>query len=131
MIEIHYVTFDCAQPYELATFWRDAAGLEFHPATGEEDDEVLLLGPINLLFIKVPEGKSVKNRVHVDVTGSDDSTRDQEVERLLGLGATVQADRRKPDGGGWVTMLDPEGNEFCVCQGKAELEAVKAGAGQA
>ncbi|GAA3144038.1 VOC family protein [Planomonospora alba] len=129
MIDVNYVTFDCAAPYELATFWRDATGMELHPETGKDDDEVLLVGTPNLLFIKVPEGKTVKNRVHLDVTGSEDSTRDQEVERLLGLGATIQADRRNPDGTGWVTMLDPEGNEFCVCRSEAERE--RAASGQA
>ncbi|MBG0826518.1 VOC family protein [Planomonospora sp. ID67723] len=123
MIDIHYVTFDCAQPYELAAFWSEATGLGFHPATEKDDDEVLLVGEkTNLLFIRVPEGKTVKNRVHLDVTGSAGTTRDQEVERLLALGATVQADRREADGGGWVTMLDPEGNEFCVCRSQAERE---------
>ncbi|GGS96375.1 glyoxalase [Planobispora rosea] len=122
MIDVHYVTFDCAQPYELATFWRDATGFEFDPDTDKDDDEILLVGKINLLFIKVPEGKTVKNRVHLDVTGSEGTTRDQEVERLLGLGATIESDRRNPDGTGWVTMLDPEGNEFCVCRSEAERE---------
>ncbi|GAT70554.1 VOC family protein [Planomonospora sp. ID91781] len=122
MIDIDYVTFDCARPYELAAFWRDATGFEISPETGADDDEVLLLGKVNLLFIRVPEGKAVKNRVHLDVSGSEGSTRDQEVERLLALGATVQADRRAPDGSGWVTMLDPEGNEFCVCRSEAERE---------
>ncbi|WP_344981424.1 VOC family protein [Streptosporangium fragile] len=120
MIDVHFVTFDCARPYELATFWRDATGGELHPETQKDHDEVLLQGRVNLLFIKVPEGKSTKNRVHLDVTGTGGTTRDQEVERLLGLGATVFEDRRKPNGGGWVTMLDPEGNEFCVCRAEYE-----------
>jgi Glyoxalase-like domain len=123
MIVVQYVTFDCAQPYELATFWRDATGGELHPETEKEDDEILLRGGgVDLLFIKVPEGKSVKNRLHLDLAGSAGSTRDEEVERLLGLGARVFEDRRNPDGTGWVTMLDPEGNEFCVC--RAEYERV-------
>ncbi|GLK11532.1 VOC family protein [Streptosporangium carneum] len=120
MIDVHYVTFDCAAPYELATFWSRATGWEIHPETEKDDDEVLVLGRPNLLFIRVPEGKTVKNRVHLDVTGSDGTTRDQEVERLAGIGATVQDDRRNPDGTGWVTMLDPEGNEFCVCRADYE-----------
>ncbi|MFF3443830.1 VOC family protein [Streptosporangium sp. NPDC002721] len=122
MIDVHCVTFDCARPYELATFWRDATGGELHPDTEKDDDEVLLQGGrVDLLFIRVPEGKAVKNRVHLDVTGSAGTTRDEEVERLAGLGATVSEDHRNPDGG-WVTMLDPEGNEFCVC--RAEYERV-------
>ncbi|MEU8385113.1 VOC family protein [Streptosporangium sp. NPDC048865] len=121
MIDVHCVTFDCARPYELAAFWRDATGGELHPDTEKDDDEVLLRGGrADLLFIRVPEGKAVKNRVHLDVTGSAGTTRDEEVERLTGLGATVFEDHRAPDGGGWVTMLDPEGNEFCVCRAEYE-----------
>ncbi|WP_344747651.1 VOC family protein [Streptosporangium vulgare] len=64
MIDVHCVTFDCAQPYELATFWRDATGGELHPDTEKNDDEVLLQGGrVDLLFIRVPEDKAVKNRV--------------------------------------------------------------------
>ncbi|MFD0889303.1 VOC family protein [Streptosporangium algeriense] len=122
MIDVHYVTFDCARPYELATFWSRATGWEIHPETEVDDDEVLVSGAPNLLFIRVPEGKSVKNRVHLDVNGSGGTTRDQEVERLAGLGATVHEDRRRPDGSGWVVMLDPEGNEFCVCRADYEKQ---------
>jgi predicted enzyme related to lactoylglutathione lyase len=50
----------------------------------------------------------------------DDRTRDEEVERLLGLGATMVADHRRPDGGGWVTLADPEGNELCIERSAAE-----------
>lgn len=55
----------------------------------------------------------MKNRVHLDLQPQD-RTRDEEVERLLALGATLQGDHRRPDGTGWVTLHDPEGNEFCV-----------------
>lgn len=60
-----------------------------------------------------PQPKTVKNRVHLDLQPQD-RTRDEEVERLLALGATLQGDHRRPDGTGWVTLHDPEGNEFCV-----------------
>jgi hypothetical protein len=66
-----------------------------------------------LLFVVVPETKSIKNRVHFDVEPSD-RTREEEVQRLLGIGATLASDMRNPDGTGWVTMADPEGNEYCV-----------------
>jgi hypothetical protein len=72
-----------------------------------------------LLFIPVPEGKTAKNRVHLDLN-STGLTRDEEVERALGLGATVHEDHRKPDGTGWVTLKDPEGNEFCIVRSAAE-----------
>jgi len=67
----------------------------------------------------VPEPKTVKNRVHLDLM-PDDRTRDEEVERLLGIGAALVADHRKPDGGGWVVLADPGGNEFCVERSAAE-----------
>jgi len=66
-----------------------------------------------LVFVKVPEPKVVKNRVHLDVLPV---ARDQEgeVERLLQLGAKIVDDRRELTPGGWVVLADPEGNEFCV-----------------
>lgn len=65
-----------------------------------------------LLFQRVPEVKSGKNRLHVDVHAAP-GTRDEEVARLEGLGAAVQR-RVKEQGGEWAVMTDPEGNEFCV-----------------
>ena len=55
----------------------------------------------------------MKNRVHLDLRPVD-RTREQETERILALGASQQADHRRPDGGGWITLADPEGNEFCI-----------------
>ncbi|WP_055482601.1 VOC family protein [Sphaerimonospora mesophila] len=124
MIEIHTLTVDCARPYELAEWWSRALGWPLVDSA-PEDDEVLLdrpEGPPHLLFIRVPEGKNVKNRLHLDVR-PDEGTRDAEVERLLALGAEPYEDHRAPDGTGWVTLLDPEGNEFCVCRGTAERAA--------
>ncbi|HEY8017956.1 MAG TPA: VOC family protein, partial [Actinomycetota bacterium] len=67
-----------------------------------------------LLFLIVPEGKTVKNRWHLDL--SPPSTMAEEVDRLLGAGAT--AVRRVDEGGSfWTVMTDPEGNEFCVLRG--------------
>ncbi|MET9343790.1 VOC family protein [Nonomuraea sp. NPDC003804] len=128
MIEIHAVTIDAADPYELATWWSKATGLPLWGDCAPGDDEVAIRTHQDpfVLFIKVPEGKTVKNRVHLDVNGIDGSSRDEEVERLLGLGATVHQDHRNPDGTGWVTMLDPEGNEFCVCRSQAEKDAASA-----
>jgi predicted enzyme related to lactoylglutathione lyase len=66
-----------------------------------------------LLFITVPDDKKVKNRVHLDLRPVD-RTREQEAERILALGASHLADHRRPDGSGWITLADPEGNEFCI-----------------
>ena len=90
----------------------------------EPDDEECMIfsanGRIRLLFIEVSEAKQIKNRLHFDLRPTD-GTRDQEVARLLSLGATEVADHRRPDGSGWVTLADPEGNEFDVLRGDSEF----------
>jgi hypothetical protein len=69
----------------------------------------------------LPEDKTVKNRIHLDLRPQD-RRRDAEVERVLGLGATLVNDLRRPDGTGWVVLADPEGNEFCVERGQADRD---------
>ncbi|WP_371773931.1 VOC family protein [Streptomyces sp. NBC_01438] len=111
---VHHVTVDCANAYELATFWAQVLGSPVSDDDVPGDPEALVETPgTALLFITVPEPKSTKNRIHFDVQ-PDDRTRDEEVERLLALGATLVADHRRPNGRGWATLADPEGNEFCV-----------------
>ena len=114
---LRHVTVDCADPYALATFWSSVTGWPMSDDDNPGDPEALVQSPEpnvpGLLFINVPEAKSVKNRVHIDWVPTE-RTRDEEVERVLGLGATVHEDHRMPDGRGWVTLTDPEGNEFCI-----------------
>ncbi|WP_155338357.1 VOC family protein [Acrocarpospora corrugata] len=122
MMEIHTVTLDCARPYELAEWWSEAIGWPLVDSA-PDDDEVMLEnphGPPHVLFIRVPEDKTVKNRTHLDLAPQDGRTRNEEVERLVKLGATVQGDHRRPDGAGWVTLFDPAGNEFCLVRSAAE-----------
>jgi predicted enzyme related to lactoylglutathione lyase len=124
---VRWIDFDCADPYRLAGFWAEVTGLRQDPDDKPGDEECALLAgadPIDggMLFQRVPEGKTVKNRVHLDLQPTD-RTRDEEVERLLGLGATLVDDHRKPDGTGWALLADPEGNEFCVERGAAERAA--------
>ncbi|MDQ6714483.1 MAG: VOC family protein [Actinomycetota bacterium] len=108
---------DAADPYAQTLWW--AQVLDDFRLTDDTqrpgDEECGLEGPDGrwLLFLKVPEPKTVKNRMHVCLRPTD-RTRDEEVERLLGLGATMFNDLRKPDGSGWAVLADPEGNEFCV-----------------
>jgi predicted enzyme related to lactoylglutathione lyase len=115
---IRNVAFDSADPYALASFWSGVVGHPVHPECAPGDAEVVIEPPRGprLFFQAVPEGKVVKNRVHVCMQ-PDDRTRDEELARVLALGATVAADRRRPDGSGFVVLHDPEGNEFCLVRG--------------
>lgn len=121
---IHNITVDARDSYAITSWWSQVLGLPVHPDDNPGDPECLIELPngIRYLFINVPEGKSVKNRLHICLQPSD-ATRDQEVERLQGLGATIYEDHRTPEGTGWVTMRDPEGNEFCVERSAAERAA--------
>lgn len=117
-VRIKSITFDCADPYRLAQFWSQLTGFVEDPDNGNapDDPEGLLLSPdgsLALLLIAVPESKQVKNRVHLDLVPIE-RRRDEEVDRVLGLGARVVNDQRRADGAGWVVLTDPEGNEFCI-----------------
>ncbi|MFF4475258.1 VOC family protein [Streptomyces sp. NPDC001599] len=90
--------------------WRDLAAVR-HPDDPFQEESGTGLGR-RLLFQRVPEAKTVKNRVHLDVHAPDGG-REEEVARLRALGASVQRQVKEP-GGEWVVMTDPEGNEFCV-----------------
>ncbi|MEL5960752.1 VOC family protein [Streptomyces sp. CLV115] len=90
--------------------WRDLAGVR-HPDDPYDKDSGAGLGR-RLLFQRVPEAKTVKNRLHLDVHAGPDR-REAEVRRLVGLGATVLREVAE-QGGTWTVLADPEGNEFCV-----------------
>ncbi|MFE2373816.1 VOC family protein [Streptomyces sp. NPDC059398] len=118
------VAIDCADAYGLARFWSRVTGRPQHPEDrpGDLETQVLLAeGPV-LYFNQVPDAKTVKNRLHLCLR--PETSRDQEVDRLLGLGATFVADRRNPDGSGWAVLADPEGNEFCVLRSEADRAAM-------
>jgi catechol 2,3-dioxygenase-like lactoylglutathione lyase family enzyme len=119
----HHITFSSLDPYGLATFWSKVTGHPLHEEDHPGDPEAMVVLPSgpSLLFVTVPEQKSGRNRVHFDLR--PDTTRDEEVERLLGIGATRVDDQRRPDGSGWVVLADPEGNEFCVERSAAERAA--------
>jgi hypothetical protein len=120
---IENTCLDCANPYELARFWSQVLDRPIDPDCAPDDDEVgfELDGDRWMLFLRVPEPKTVKNRMHVCL--QPQQPRDREVDRLLGIGATMVDDRRQPDGRGWAVLADPEGNEFCVLRSAAEREA--------
>ncbi|MFF7180520.1 VOC family protein [Streptomyces sp. NPDC008121] len=119
---VRHVTIDSSDAYALATFWAAVLDSRVSDEDRPGDEEALVETPgAGVLFVTVPEGKTVKNRVHFDLQPQD-RTRDEEVERLIALGATLVEDHRRPDGKGWVTLADPEGNEFCVERSAAERE---------
>jgi len=110
-IEIENITFDCDDVEKLAQFWSQVIGMPIDPEGNEFVQSISTpLGEPNFLFLKVPEAKSAKNRMHLDFASND---RDAEVERLVGLGATKIADKDEW-GHVWTVMQDVEGNEFCV-----------------
>ena len=110
---------DAHDPYAQTMWWSEVLE-DFRLPTEPEGtnepgaEECGLVGPDDrwLLFLKVPEPKTVKNRMHVCLQPTDRS-RDEEVDRVLGLGATLVNDLRDGDKG-WAVLADPEGNEFCV-----------------
>ncbi len=121
---VGHTTFDCRNALALSAWWkqvlgyRDVAGDPNEPG----DEECTIVDPASghrILFIEVDDDKRVKNRVHFDLVPTD-RRRDAEVERLLALGAAQLADLRLPDGSGWVTLADPEGNEFCIVRSDEE-----------
>ncbi|MFI5606942.1 VOC family protein [Amycolatopsis sp. NPDC051903] len=108
------IAVDCRNAEALAEFWREALD---YPKTHRWTDAhgvtyVELTAPDgpSLLFQPVPEDKTVKNRLHLDLAPRTLDQRD-EVERLVTLGAKVLAD---PDDDPWIVLADPQGNEFCV-----------------
>ena len=118
-------TIDSRNAYQQSVWWAQVLGMREDPQDPNEPghEECMIFsadGRTRLLFIEVPEAKQVKNRLHFDLRPTD-VTRDEEVERLLGLGTTEVADHRRPDGSGWVTLADPEGNEFCVLRSDREI----------
>jgi Glyoxalase-like domain len=134
------VAVDCARPHELADWWAEALGWEVEPqdeafirrmiAEGHASDAHTVEhrgalkwrsatalrspdpGRPRMLFQAVPEPKTVKNRLHLDVHVGPEK-REDEVARLVGLGAT-ELWRESQGPYSWVTLADPEGNEFCV-----------------
>lgn len=126
---ISHTTVDCANAYELSEWWKPVLGyvdIEGDPnLPGHE--ECMIRDPETghqVLFIEVPDAKTIKNRVHFDLRPRE-RTRDEEIAWLLEYGAAPVADHRgiHGPGSGWMTLADPEGNEFCVVRSPAELAA--------
>ncbi len=137
------VTFDCADPEALAKFWADVLDYILQPpppgfaswdgfldSIGVPDDQRDTMSAVvdpagsgpRLLFQKVPEGKTAKNRVHLDVNvggGRDAAVHERRARvdaKADALGARGATELRRADLNGeyWIVMQDPEGNEFCL-----------------
>jgi catechol 2,3-dioxygenase-like lactoylglutathione lyase family enzyme len=102
------VCIDCRDAPRLAQFWADLLGGSVE-ADADSDAVVRAPGPIRLDFLQVPEAKTIKNRLHIDVAASDVEAATQQA---LVLGATLADDVY--DGRRWQVLRDPEGNEFCL-----------------
>jgi Glyoxalase-like domain len=109
------IVFDCADAERVARFWGEV--LEWEPRPQREFWWMSETGdpatdPLIITFQPVPEPKTVKDRIHIDLVpkGADQA---EEVERLIGLGAT-RIDVGQGDDAGFVVLADVEGNEFCV-----------------
>jgi hypothetical protein len=121
-IRIQCICVDSVEPARPAAFWEAALGWR---RTHTDEDEIVLEPPAgspedgvapDLLFLRVPERKAVKNRLHIDLRPRDQAA---EVSRLEALGA-----RRADVGQGdvsWVVMTDPDGNEFCVLRALGDV----------
>ena len=119
-ITIECLSIDTNDPATLARWWADALQWQI---VEEDDDEIALqppdgggsgVGLRELLFARVPEGKQVKNRLHLDLRPDDQGA---EVARFESLGAR-RVDVGQPSDVTWVVLSDPEGNEFCILRSR-------------
>jgi hypothetical protein len=125
MSNLKDICFDCENPWPLAHWWAEVLGYRVRPHTeadlqalrdqgvdGPEHDPYIAVDPIDeagptFWFLRVPESKVAKNRVHIDVFA--------DVDQLVSCGAAVV--EKHPN---WTVMADPEGNEFCAFASRAQ-----------
>ncbi|MFE5501145.1 VOC family protein [Amycolatopsis japonica] len=132
---LEWTTIDSVDPRRLAEFWCGVLGYVVYEDRGEvveigPDPEVpdadrladLRRGPAvpSMSFVRVPDGKAGKNRVHFEITPIDVDQR-SELDRLLALGAST-VDLGQGENRSWVVLADPEGNEFCLARSLAPGE---------
>jgi predicted enzyme related to lactoylglutathione lyase len=119
-VRLHHIVVDARDLPALARFWTLALDWEI---LSERPNEIVIgtgeNAPVGMCFMPVTEPKAVKNRLHLDLTSSAED-RDQEIERLLALGAH-RVDIGQTGTESWTVLADPEGNEFCVVRPKETL----------
>lgn len=115
---------NCTNAYKLSEWWKSV--LDYSDVADEPnkpgDVECVIVDPVTghqLFFTEVGELQDPVGRIHFDLTPVD-RRRDEEIVRVLGLGAAEVADRRNPDGTGWMVMADPDGNLFCIVRSDEE-----------
>ena len=119
-VTLHHVVVDTRDLPGLARFWTQA----LHWKILSEREREIVIGPdenspVGLCFMPVTGPKTVKNRVHLDLT-TEAADRDAEIARLLALGAR-RVDVGQTGEESWTVLADPEGNEFCVIRPKTTL----------
>ena len=119
-VRLHHIVVDAHDLPGLARFWTQALGWKI---LSEREREIVIgtddNAPVGMCFMPVTDPKTVKNRVHLDLTSSA-ADRDQEIDRLLALGAR-RVDIGQTGAESWTVLADPEGNEFCVVRPKETL----------
>jgi predicted enzyme related to lactoylglutathione lyase len=117
---LHHIVVDAHDLPGLARFWTEALGWK---VLSERELEVVIgpdeNAPVGMCFMPVSEAKTVKNRVHLDLT-TEAEDRDAEIARLMALGAR-RVDIGQTGKESWTVLADPEGNEFCVVRPKTSL----------
>ncbi|MEP1124646.1 MAG: VOC family protein [Ilumatobacter sp.] len=121
---VSHTTIDCLDAFVLSEWWKRVVGYIDVPGDPNEvgHDECMILDPSSghrLLFIEVGELRPASGRIHLDLAPND-RRRDDEIERVIALGALEVADRRNADGTGWMVLADPEGNHFCIVRSDEE-----------
>jgi predicted enzyme related to lactoylglutathione lyase len=119
-VRLHHIVVDAHDLPRLARFWAQALGWQI---LSEREHEIVIgtseNAPVGMCFMPVTDRKTVKNRVHLDITTASHD-RDQEIDRLLALGAR-RVDIGQTGEESWTVLADPEGNEFCVIRPKETL----------
>jgi hypothetical protein len=126
---IAHTSIDCTNAYELSQWWKELLGyvdLEGDPNLPGHVECMIQRpdGGHQILFIETPDERSVKNRLHFDLRPAE-RDRDDEVAWAVSLGARIVGDHGDIHGPGigWITLVDPEGNEFCILRSLAQAAA--------
>lgn len=123
-VRVSHTSINCTNAFELSQWWKGVLGYVDVPddpnLPGHE--ECMIIDPNShhrLLFLEVEQLQDSPGRLHLDLAPTD-RPRDHEIERVITLGASIVADRRDPDGSGWMVLADPAGNHFCIVRSDEE-----------